>query len=59
MPLDQRVKELITHIIPPLLEMYESEDNKYVSSSFPSVMQVLLLSDESIILFEALRADET
>ncbi|KAI0628226.1 ARM repeat-containing protein [Trametes polyzona] len=32
-PLDQRVKELIGHIIPPLLEMYESEDNKKVVSS--------------------------
>ncbi|KAI0351891.1 ARM repeat-containing protein [Trametes cingulata] len=32
-PLDPRVKELIGHIIPPLLEMYESEDNKKVVSS--------------------------
>lgn len=26
--LDPRVKELIGHILPPLLDMYESEDNK-------------------------------
>ncbi|KAL7280928.1 hypothetical protein ACG7TL_005876 [Trametes sanguinea] len=32
-PLDPRVKELIGHIVPPLLEMYESEDNKKVVSS--------------------------
>ncbi|KAI0372648.1 ARM repeat-containing protein [Pilatotrama ljubarskyi] len=32
-PLNPRVKELIGHIIPPLLEMYESEDNKKVVSS--------------------------
>ena len=25
---DPRVKELIHHILPPLIEMYESEDNK-------------------------------
>jgi len=29
-PLDHHVKELISHILPPLLEMYETEDNKYV-----------------------------
>ncbi|KAI0782615.1 ARM repeat-containing protein [Abortiporus biennis] len=29
-PLDPRVKELIGHIVPQLLEMYESEDNKKV-----------------------------
>ena len=28
--LNPRVKELLGHIIPPLLEMYETEDNKYV-----------------------------
>lgn len=27
-PLEPRVKELIGHIIPPLLELYETEDNK-------------------------------
>lgn len=27
-PLEPRVKELIEHIIPPLLELYETEDNK-------------------------------
>ncbi|KAI0774802.1 ARM repeat-containing protein [Trametes elegans] len=32
-PLNPRVKELIGHIVPPLLEMYESEDNKKVVSS--------------------------
>lgn len=35
--LNPRVKELLGHIIPPLLEMYETEDNKYVSDFlFPS-----------------------
>ncbi len=29
-PLHQNVKDLIGHILPPLLEMYESEDDKYV-----------------------------
>ncbi|KAH9847616.1 ARM repeat-containing protein [Lenzites betulinus] len=32
-PLDARVRELIGHIIPALLEMFESEDNKKVVSS--------------------------
>lgn len=27
-PLDTRVKELINHVLPALLEMYETEDNK-------------------------------
>ena len=27
-PLDPRVKELINHVLPALLEMYETEDNK-------------------------------
>ncbi len=26
--LDPRVKELVGHVLPPLLEMYDSEDNK-------------------------------
>ncbi|KAF7790180.1 hypothetical protein EIP86_001132 [Pleurotus ostreatoroseus] len=29
-PLDPRVKELINHVLPALLEMYETEDNKKV-----------------------------
>ena len=32
-PLEPRVKELIGHVLPPLLDMYETEDNKYVCSS--------------------------
>ncbi|KAI0042365.1 ARM repeat-containing protein, partial [Auriscalpium vulgare] len=32
-PLDQHVKELIGHALPPLMDMYESEDNKGVVSS--------------------------
>ena len=31
--LNPRVKELVGHILPPLLEMYESEDNKSVFST--------------------------
>lgn len=27
-PLDQNVKDLIEHVLPPMFEMYESEDNK-------------------------------
>lgn len=27
-PLDDRVKQLVGHVLPPLLDMYESEDNK-------------------------------
>ncbi|TFY80970.1 hypothetical protein EWM64_g3040 [Hericium alpestre] len=33
-PLDQHVKELIGHALPPLIDMYESEDNKSVVSAF-------------------------
>lgn len=29
-PLNSRVKDLVNHIVPQLLEMYETEDNKYV-----------------------------
>ena len=29
-PLNSQVVQLINHIWPPLFEMYESEDNKYV-----------------------------
>ncbi|OBZ65245.1 putative importin subunit beta-4 [Grifola frondosa] len=32
-PLDPRVKELVGHVMPALVEMYESEDNKKVVSS--------------------------
>ncbi|KAI0085836.1 ARM repeat-containing protein [Irpex rosettiformis] len=32
-PLEPRVKELIDHIVPPLLELYETEDNKKVVAS--------------------------
>ncbi|OCH91411.1 ARM repeat-containing protein [Obba rivulosa] len=32
-PVDQQVKELINHVVAPLLEMYESEDNKKVVAS--------------------------
>ena len=27
-PLDERVKQLVGHVLPPLLDMYETEDNK-------------------------------
>ncbi|KAG6334826.1 hypothetical protein ID866_4263 [Astraeus odoratus] len=29
-PLEQNLKELVGHVLPPLLEMYETEDNKQV-----------------------------
>ncbi|KAI0793650.1 ARM repeat-containing protein [Fomes fomentarius] len=32
-PIDRRVTELASHVVPQLLEMYESEDNKKVVSS--------------------------
>ncbi|KAI0741743.1 ARM repeat-containing protein [Daedaleopsis nitida] len=32
-PLNSRVKDLVNHIVPQLLEMYETEDNKKVVSS--------------------------
>ncbi|RDX41000.1 ARM repeat-containing protein [Polyporus arcularius HHB13444] len=32
-PLDPRVKELVNHVIPQLIDMYETEDNKKVVSS--------------------------
>lgn len=42
-PLHQNVKDLIGHILPPLLEMYESEDDKYV-------FYQLLLASQSVSL---------
>ncbi|EKM50327.1 uncharacterized protein PHACADRAFT_178877 [Phanerochaete carnosa HHB-10118-sp] len=32
-PLDQQVKDLIEHVLPPMFEMYEAEDNKKVVAS--------------------------
>lgn len=41
-PLSSSVKELIGHSLPPLLEMYESEDNKLVTSIITSRFLVLV-----------------
>ena len=48
MPLDSRVLELINHIVPPLLEMYETEDNKCVFFfCLDALHPVLRLRDEN------------
>ena len=63
-PLDPRVKELVNHVVPQLIDMYETEDNKYVSL-FPSLSArdyvVRLWRDERInsAHFDARRARET
>ena len=62
-PLEPRVKQLVSHIVPQLIEMYETEDNKYVLLS-RSVAQCLLASapcDERFnsAHFDARRARET
>ena len=63
-PLDQQVKDLIEHILPPMFEMYETEDNKYVSFLCrPSVLPLLASApcDERFnsAHFDAQRARET
>ena len=40
-PLDPRVKELVNHVVPQLIDMYETEDNKYVLL-FPSPSAVTM-----------------
>ena len=63
-PLEPRVKQLVSHIVSQLFEMYETEDNKYVSFLCrPSVLPLLASApcDERFnsAHFDALRARET